>query len=330
MALAAPRPSPAAAGRAPRMRARCRRSERAVPQDRRAASCRASPISTISTRCAPSPASSSMFVRAGQRRCRATRRWSCCRARRRRSPTSPRCAREGWDIDILAHAPPRRAGARALRRLPDARPHASPIPTASRARPARRAGLGLLDIDTVLGGDKRLAPVRGHRSRQRRAGARLRDASRRDHRARPRRGRCCALGGPRRRRGQRRRAGRRLLPARALRRRRFPPRLPRAARRRRRAALAYEARDRRRRSTRSPTISKRSLDLDALLAAARPPRLSASCVRCARQPGPRSPARCRIRQATEEQLQRAVDVGARSRCARAVAEPRVVDRSPSA
>ena len=80
--------------------------------------------------------------------------------------------REGWDIDLLAH---RRRGGRVLgicggyqmlgHRIADPDGHEGP--------PATEAGLGLLDIDTVLGEQKRLgfasgteiaaaAPVRGY------------------------------------------------------------------------------------------------------------------------------------------------------------------------
>ncbi len=66
---------------------------------------------------------------------------------------------EGWDIDIRAHA---RAGGRVLgvcggyqmlgRSVAD--------PGGVEGPAGSVAGLGLLDVDTVLGGDKRLAPVR--------------------------------------------------------------------------------------------------------------------------------------------------------------------------
>ena len=83
---------------------------------------RASPISTISIRCAWSPASISSFVRASPSPCRATPRWSSCRARSRPSPISPRLRDVGWDVDLQAHL--RRGGSRPghLRRLPDAGP----------------------------------------------------------------------------------------------------------------------------------------------------------------------------------------------------------------
>jgi adenosylcobyric acid synthase len=80
--------------------------------------------------------------------------------------------REGWDIDLLAH---HRQGRHILglcggyqmlgRRIAD--------PDGTEGEPGEAAGLGLLDIETVLGGDKRLvetsgseiasgAPVRGY------------------------------------------------------------------------------------------------------------------------------------------------------------------------
>jgi adenosylcobyric acid synthase len=68
--------------------------------------------------------------------------------------------REGWDIDILAH---RRQGGRILglcggyqmlgRTIAD--------PLGSEGRKATMRGLGLLDIDTVLGAEKRLASTSG-------------------------------------------------------------------------------------------------------------------------------------------------------------------------
>ncbi len=68
---------------------------------------------------------------------------------------------EGWDIDILAHV---RRGGRVLglcggyqmlgRRIADPDGHEGP--------PGEVTGLGLLEIDTVLTGDKRLEPAAGH------------------------------------------------------------------------------------------------------------------------------------------------------------------------
>jgi len=69
--------------------------------------------------------------------------------------------REGWDIDILAHV---RHGGAVLglcggfqmlgRVLAD--------PEGCEGMPGEAAGLGLLDIETVLGGDKRLVAAEGH------------------------------------------------------------------------------------------------------------------------------------------------------------------------
>jgi adenosylcobyric acid synthase len=69
--------------------------------------------------------------------------------------------REGWDIDLLAH---RRQGGQILgicggyqmlgRRIAD--------PDGIEGPPGEMAGLGLLDIETVLGHGKRLAEVAGH------------------------------------------------------------------------------------------------------------------------------------------------------------------------
>ncbi len=80
--------------------------------------------------------------------------------------------REGWDIDILAH---RRHGGHILglcggyqmlgRTIAD--------PSGIEGRRATAAGLGLLDVDTVLGAEKRLESVARGRTRQRYAGQRL-------------------------------------------------------------------------------------------------------------------------------------------------------------
>jgi adenosylcobyric acid synthase len=69
--------------------------------------------------------------------------------------------REGWDIDLLAH---HRHGGHILgvcggyqmlgRHIAD--------PEGIEGPPGKAAGLGLLDIDTVLGGNKRLAEAKGH------------------------------------------------------------------------------------------------------------------------------------------------------------------------
>ncbi len=73
--------------------------------------------------------------------------------------------REGWDIDILAHH--RRGGAvlglcggyqMLGRRIAD--------PHGIEGSPADVVGLGLLDVETVLGGDKMLRHVAGDRARR--------------------------------------------------------------------------------------------------------------------------------------------------------------------
>ena len=136
-------------------------------------------------------------------RCRATPTSSSCPAPRRPSPTSRLCAREGWDIDILAHA--RRGGAcsalcggyqmlgRTRRR-----------PRGHRGAAGRRSpGLGLLDVDDrAVGGTRRCTRVHGRLPRRWRAVRRLRDAYRQHERTGAARGRCCVFAdGRRRRRG---------------------------------------------------------------------------------------------------------------------------------
>ena len=118
---------------------------RGAGRDRRAACCRASPISTISIRCRPEPG---VELRLRARRAS-------------RSPAMPTLVilpgskatiadlaalrAEGWDIDIAAHRAPRRPRARPVRRLPDARPrdrrsarHRGSAGRVRRAGPARR------------------------------------------------------------------------------------------------------------------------------------------------------------------------------------------------
>ena len=68
---------------------------------------------------------------------------------------------QGWDIDIAAHVPARRPRARPLRRLPDA---GADDRRSGRHRGRRRnrcRALGLLQVDTVIEGEKTLAEVSG-------------------------------------------------------------------------------------------------------------------------------------------------------------------------
>ena len=85
--------------------------------------------------------------------------------------------REGWDIDILAH---RRHGGQILGLCGGyqmlGRTIADPLGMEGRAATVR--GFGLLDIDTVLGDEKRLRIDLGRRAGHRDAGQRLRNASR--------------------------------------------------------------------------------------------------------------------------------------------------------
>ena len=164
--------------------------------------------------------------RARTSRCPATPTSSSCPARRRPSPISPslRDARLGHrPRGASAARRPRARASAAATRCSAAR---SPIPTASRDRPATVDGLGLLDVETVLTGDKTARSRHRHEPRRRRARSR---ATR------------CISGGPRARtcarpvaalrrrpagrRGVRRRPGRRQLPPRPVRRRRPARRL---------------------------------------------------------------------------------------------------------
>ena len=112
------------------------------------------------------------------RRCPAMPISSSCRARRRRSPVSQRCATAGFDIDIAAHV---RRGGTVLglcggyqmlgRTVADPDGIEGPAGTV--------AGLGLLDVETVLSAEKRLTRCTGTTSR-RHLVLRLRDAYGRD------------------------------------------------------------------------------------------------------------------------------------------------------
>ena len=194
-------------------------------------------------------------------------------------------------------SPPRRTGSRSLRRLSDARPdhcrsarHRGPAGDGAGARPARHR----------------------HGARRRKAARPSVSASMSRPECRSRATKCISARPPGR--GWRARcciwpAGpegavsadglrRRLLSARPLRQRRVPPRLSRRARRRRAANSPT--------STRIETTLdaladhlEASLDLSALLAAARPPRLRRQLDREMRdrRARPRSPGRHSIRQA---------------------------------
>ncbi len=99
-------------------------------------------------------------VRAG--RCRATPTLSSCRARRRPSPIWRHCgARAGTSISRRTRA--RAAACSACAAAIRCSAAASPTRTASKARPASAAGLGLLDIETVLAADKPCARRKARR-----------------------------------------------------------------------------------------------------------------------------------------------------------------------
>ena len=188
-------PRRAAAAGGGRARARPRAGAQAAARScaSRCRSCRTSPISTISIRSKPSPRSSwcgcgpaaalpgdaDLVILPGSKATIAD--LAALRA-------------AGFDIDIAAHRAARRPRARAVRRLPDARPHASPIPTASKGRPAPSRA-------SACSMSRPCSPATSGSSRRRAKPAalpfsRLRDAHGRDHRA----GLRAAVRAPRRRR----------------------------------------------------------------------------------------------------------------------------------
>ena len=67
----------------------------------------------------------------------------------------------GWDIDLRAHRAARRLTSWESAAATRCWAAASPIRTASRDRPAKVEGLGLLEVDTILEGDKVLVEVTG-------------------------------------------------------------------------------------------------------------------------------------------------------------------------
>ena len=68
---------------------------------------------------------------------------------------------EGWDIDIRAHHRRGGRGARVCAAAIRCSASGSPIRRASKGRRESVEGLGLLDVETVLGGDKALRQVEG-------------------------------------------------------------------------------------------------------------------------------------------------------------------------
>ena len=99
--------------------------------------------------------------RAGRGRCRATATLCSCPARSRRSPTLRRCAaRAGTSTSSRIAAAAARCLAFAAATRCSATSIADPEGVEGRAAGAV-AGLGLLDVETVLGGDKTTAPVAG-------------------------------------------------------------------------------------------------------------------------------------------------------------------------
>ena len=161
---------------------------------------------------------------------------------------------QGWDHDVIAHA---RAGGRVLglcggyqmlgRRVSD--------PDGVDGPPGEAPGLGLLDVETVMRGEKSVRPVSRDLRAERGAALRIRDPHGRDHGSRHRAALRASRARPRRR-DQPRRPGGRLLRPRTLRRRRLPR--PLARRRARRNGLRVRLRIRGRARARRPRRRDRS------------------------------------------------------------------------
>ena len=142
---------------------------------------------------------------------------------------------EGWDIDLQAH---RRQGGRILGLCGGYQMLGQTITDrfGMEGRKETVRGLGLLEVDTVLDGAKRLAETDGYRACDPHAGQRLRDASRHDDRAGTRTS-DAAPGRRLRRLREPRWPRRRMLSAWALHQRSVPPSISRGARRRYRRHL---------------------------------------------------------------------------------------------
>ena len=115
----APAASPARGGRGGSRRAP-RTDSAAGRHDRRAACSRASPISTISIRCSWSPTCALRHGPPGRAAARSPIS-SFCPARKATIADLAFLRAQGWDIDLFAHVAARRARARVVRRLSDAR-----------------------------------------------------------------------------------------------------------------------------------------------------------------------------------------------------------------
>jgi len=98
------------------------------------------------------PAIEVVRVRRG-RRCPATPISSCCPARKRPSPISPRWRAAGLRHRHRRASPPRRRGSRPVRRLSNAGPLDSRS-DGNRGPAGKVEGLGLLDVETTLSNEK--------------------------------------------------------------------------------------------------------------------------------------------------------------------------------
>ena len=189
-ALLRPRRAPAGGRRASALPTRTEPSDGRGDQDRRAAAAAHRQFRRSRSAAAGARCRASRSCRPAGR-CPAMPISSCCRARSRPSPISPFLRAAGLGH---RHRRPSSAAAAACSASAAATrcsAAASPIPRASRGRPARSPASALLDVETELTGDKTLGEVHGDDMRQRTPVARLRDACRPHPRPGDRRGRCC-------------------------------------------------------------------------------------------------------------------------------------------
>ena len=186
------RPDPAFSRRPRACRRRTRVALDRLPRDRATASarsssraCRISRISTISTRCKPSPACGFVFAQPGAPLPAAD--LVILPGSKATIADLKALRAEGWDIDILAHA---RRGGKVLGLCGGYQMLGRVVadPEGVEGPPETAPGLGLIDAETVLGGAKTLTRIAGRSLGDDAPFPRLRNP-RRTH-ARPASGRC--------------------------------------------------------------------------------------------------------------------------------------------